>query len=65
MKPMFWLKACPRCHGDLYLEEDIFGSYVACLQCGRELNMAEQLRLDDPLGKFAGEEVEAVITQAA
>ena len=32
---MFWLKQCPKCAGDLYQESDIFGSYVACLQCGR------------------------------
>jgi DNA-directed RNA polymerase subunit M/transcription elongation factor TFIIS len=31
---MFWLKHCPRCAGDLYQEQDIDGSYIACLQCG-------------------------------
>jgi hypothetical protein len=31
---MYWLKACPRCRGDLHEEEDIYGVYVACIQCG-------------------------------
>jgi DNA-directed RNA polymerase subunit M/transcription elongation factor TFIIS len=31
---MIHFKVCPRCHGDLYLTQDIFGEYVSCLQCG-------------------------------
>ena len=31
---MFWLRACPRCNGDVFLEEDTDGYYVVCLQCG-------------------------------
>ena len=31
---MIHFKVCPRCHGDLYLTQDIFGKYVSCLQCG-------------------------------
>jgi len=27
-------KVCPRCRGDLYLGEDVFGRYLSCLQCG-------------------------------
>ena len=27
-------KVCPRCRGDLYLGEDVFGKYLSCLQCG-------------------------------
>lgn len=27
-------KACPRCAGDLYLEEDMDGEYLSCLRCG-------------------------------
>ncbi len=30
----FWLKACPRCCGDLHVENDQYGSFVSCLQCG-------------------------------
>ena len=31
---MIKFKVCPRCNGDLYLNEDIFGKYLNCLQCG-------------------------------
>ena len=31
---MIKFKVCPRCRGDLYLSEDIFGKYFSCLQCG-------------------------------
>ena len=39
---MFWLKACPRCKGDLYESSDIYGSYVCCLQCARCLTDVER-----------------------
>ena len=45
----FWLRACPKCGGDLKLQPDVTGAYVQCLQCGLELNTVEQrllLRLD-------------------
>ena len=32
---MFWLRACPRCRGDLYLERNELGdNEVYCLHCG-------------------------------
>ena len=31
---MFWFKGCRKCSGDLYMEDDIYGTYVSCLQCG-------------------------------
>ena len=34
----FWLKACPRCAGDLALKPDVGGAYIECVQCGLELN---------------------------
>ena len=42
---MFWLKACPKCHGDLYKEIDIYGPYIACMQCSRYLTKAEEVHL--------------------
>ena len=30
---MFYLKACTKCHGDLTLEKDSYGSFLKCLQC--------------------------------
>ena len=44
-REMFWFKGCPRCHGDLYSDADVYGSYVACLQCSHYLTEAEEARL--------------------
>ena len=29
-----YLKACPRCRGDVKYERDVYGRYLECLQCG-------------------------------
>lgn len=42
---MYWLRACPRCHGDLCAGNDVYGPYVTCLQCGYCLADAQRLRL--------------------
>ena len=34
MKKVLMKTRCPRCGGNIYLEEDYFGSYESCLQCG-------------------------------
>ncbi len=39
---MFKLRGCPKCHGDLYLGEDIYGAYLNCVQCGRYYAVAEK-----------------------
>jgi len=31
----FYFKGCARCRGDLYLEDDFYGAYWRCMQCGR------------------------------
>lgn len=31
---MIYFNACPKCHGDLTLNQDGYGSFVSCLQCG-------------------------------
>lgn len=31
---MIYFKACPKCHGDLIKDKDIYGSFIKCLQCG-------------------------------
>ena len=31
---MFQLKGCPRCKGDLREDQDQYGRFVICLQCG-------------------------------
>ena len=38
---MFWLKGCPWCGGDLFSDTDLFGSYVTCFQCSRDLSEAD------------------------
>ena len=42
---MFWFKGCPKCHGDLYSNSDVYGSYAACLQCSRYLTETEEAQL--------------------
>ncbi len=42
---MIKFKVCPKCHGDLYLREDIFGKYFSCMQCGY-LKDLDKPRLD-------------------
>ena len=32
---MLYIKGCTRCTGDLYLDQDPYGSFLRCLQCGR------------------------------
>ena len=54
---MFWIKACPRCKGDLYEGSDIYGTYISCLQCARCLTVEEegQLMLEAPArGRLSG-----------
>ena len=42
---MYWLKACPRCRGDLREEADSFGAYVACMQCGYVATSEEERKV--------------------
>ncbi len=39
---MYWLKGCPRCHGDLHEIADLDVSYVSCIQCGKVLTAAQE-----------------------
>ncbi len=32
---MFYFKACKKCQGDLVREDDFYGAYFRCLQCGK------------------------------
>jgi PHP family Zn ribbon phosphoesterase len=31
---MFYFKACTKCRGDLTLENDAYGDFLKCMQCG-------------------------------
>ena len=37
---MFFLKGCPKCHGDFLEKEDEFGKYWICIQCGSLIDLA-------------------------
>ena len=68
---MFWLKSCPRCHGDLHDNADFYGSYIDCIQCGHYLAADEEasLRSENPSGKsfssLQSEPVKALADMAA
>jgi DNA-directed RNA polymerase subunit M/transcription elongation factor TFIIS len=40
---VFYFKSCPKCGGDMYQEQDVYGAFRKCLQCGRifELEMPQ------------------------
>jgi uncharacterized protein YbaR (Trm112 family) len=42
---MVYLKACPRCRGDLVVERDHRDQFIICLQCGHILTPAEESAL--------------------
>jgi len=42
-------KVCPRCRGDLYLAEDVFGRYLSCLQCGYLKDVEEPKLASTPI----------------
>lgn len=42
---MYWLRACPRCHGDLCTGDDVYGPYITCLQCGYCVTDEQRFRL--------------------
>lgn len=49
---MYWLKSCPKCHGDLFENTDLYGRYIDCFQCGHYLTSVEDafVRLNTPFG---------------
>lgn len=42
---MWFLKACPRCSGDLVFDEDDEGAFLMCVQCGHVLSLAQEREL--------------------
>ncbi len=62
---MFWLKACPRCKGDLHEVRDVGDTYVSCLQCGRILTEAQEKSLPRPQHRLASRPLAVASTQAA
>ncbi len=41
LRQLVYLKACPRCNGDLHISEDMYGKYRGCLQCGYVLDITK------------------------
>ena len=37
-------KACTRCGGDLSLEQDRYGTYMECIQCGATWNEPDVIK---------------------
>ena len=52
---MWTFKKCPRCRGDIFIDEDISNTYEKCLQCGyeRELVKVSASRKTKDSGKEA------------
>lgn len=42
MRTTMWLKSCPKCKGDQVLEQDRWGRFKTCIQCGH----TEELRVE-------------------
>jgi hypothetical protein len=41
---MWSFKGCPKCRGDIFIDEDIDRSYEKCLQCGFERELVRAIR---------------------
>ena len=61
---MFWFKHCQRCGGDLYHEEDMYGEYVFCLQCGHYIPQSEMMDLLTLGEPQRAQEMEAAVEPA-
>ena len=46
---MVWLKECPRCQGDLVLDQDHYGKFKTCFQCGYMRDLVESVIDENPL----------------
>jgi DNA-directed RNA polymerase subunit M/transcription elongation factor TFIIS len=52
---MMWrFKSCPKCEGDLFIDSDMNGWYVQCLQCGYLSDLDSMLKAKkEPVKKEA------------
>lgn len=50
---MMWkFKSCPKCAGDLFVDSDMNGWYVECLQCGYLSDLDSMLKVEnEPFNK--------------
>jgi uncharacterized protein (DUF983 family) len=42
-------KRCPKCGGNIFLENDSFGCYEHCLQCGYDCNLENNIESPEPV----------------
>lgn len=47
-------KRCPRCGGNLFIDEDPVGYYEQCLQCGYEHQIQKPMKIQTRSRSFAG-----------
>lgn len=63
---MLYLKSCPRCSGDIYEGFDMFGHFLACVQCGYELTDPQTTHLKiEYTAKRTGTEVASKLAELA
>ena len=56
------LKSCPRCHGDILIEEEAYGYYECCLMCGyrRDLPVVYTKSTSENTGKSIKKKVSTI-----
>ncbi len=73
---MLYTKSCPRCTGDVHVNEDSYGVYAKCLQCGfsKDFNSKREQLLADaeisevvafPTGPFGADDVDEFADEEA
>ena len=50
---MLYFKSCPKCHGDVHVDEDSYGAYAKCLQCGFSRDLPSIAALEKALAQAA------------
>ena len=48
---MWKLKACPRCGGDVFIDQDLSGWYEHCLQCGYRSDLQTIVEVQEKVSK--------------
>ena len=54
---MIKFRDCPRCKGDLYLSQDVYGKFYSCMQCGY---LRDVIEVNEPRNRSGKE---AVVSQ--
>ena len=62
---MITFKGCPKCAGDLYSGEDMYGKFLNCLQCGYLKDLLADNRSDNTDASTEPSVVTAGVRKAA